>query len=168
MKKWVLTLLIIFALGWMFWPRIHKASAAPEAHFKITMSIRPMPGIHSDWHRKATITYKGERISKELLEDTGWWRGSNLYRHISGAYVVHEGQGWCFGFTLEPLEFDRTLEDVCIKDKITTDTLNGRSHYYRDLVYLGHFYETWRDKDGVRIRYSGADRTPEVELPDGP
>lgn len=168
MKKWVLIPLKFFLLGWVFWSWIHRASASPEEHLQITMSIWPMQGIHSDWHRKVSINYKGERISKELLGDTGWWRGSNLYRHISGAYVMHEGQGWCFGFTLEPLEFDRALEDVCIKGQIPTGTFNGRSLYYRDLIYLGHFYETWRDKEGVRIRYSGADRTPEVELPDGP
>lgn len=152
----------------MFYPRVHKTSATPEEYLQITMSIWPMQGFHSDWHRKVLITYNGQRISKELFGDTGWWRGSNLYRHISGAYVVHEGQGWCFGFTLEPLEFNRTLEDFCIKGQITKENLNGHSRYYRDLIYLGHFYETWRDEKGIRIRYTTADQTPEVELPDGP
>ncbi len=127
-----------------------------------------MQGIHSDWHRKVTVNYNGEQISKNLFGDTGWWRGSNLYRHISGFYVVHEGQGGCFGFTVDPLEFKTSLDDSCIKGHFKINILNGYSLYYRDLIYLGHFYETSQDKNDVRIRYSTARQTSEIELPDGP
>lgn len=168
MKKYALIYLLVLGLVWVFWPRAHKATSTPEDDLRITISIRPMRGIHSDWHREVLINYNGDRIFKKLFEDTGWWRGSNLYRHISGAYVVHEGQGWCFGFTLEPFEFTKEFDSSCVKGQITTKGLNDSSHYYRDLIYLGYFYETWRDEEGVRIRYSGADQTPEVELPDGP
>ena len=80
---------------------------------------------------------------------------------------MHEGQGWCFAFTLDPLEFTYS-DDSCLKGRFEFETSDGRSHFYKDLWYLGHFYEMWRDKDGVRIRYSDARRTPEIELPDGP
>ncbi|MDA8585360.1 hypothetical protein N9L47_03725 [Rhodobacteraceae bacterium] len=168
MKKWALMLVIIFALAWLFWPRVHEATATPEADLQITIFIWPMQGIHSDWHREVSVAYNGERISKDLFGDTGWWRGSNLYRHISGSYLVHEGQGGCFGFALEPLEFNTTFDGSCVKGQVTTSAAKGHSLYYRDLIYLGHFYETWRDEEGGRIRYSEASQTPEVELPDGP
>ena len=168
MRKLALLLSIVFATTWFFWPRVYEATATPQGDLHITISIWPMQGIHSDWNRKVSVVYNGERISKDLFGDTGWWRGSNLYRHISGSYVVHEGQGWCFGFTLKPLEFDRTLEESCVKSQSAKSTLDGQSLYSRDLIYLGHFYKTWRDEDGVRIRYSEANRTPEVELRDGP
>lgn len=168
MNRSTLVIVIIVALAWLFWPRFHEATAIPEPDLQITISIRPMQGLHSDWYRKVSVVYNDEKISKDLLQDTGWWRGSNLYRHTSGAYVIHEGQGWCFGITLEPLEFDTRLGSSCLKDEVTTGTIDGHSLYYRDFIYLGHFYETWRDEEGVRIRYSEARLTPEIELPDGP
>ena len=140
----------------------------PEVDLQITISIQPMQSIHSDWYREISVSYNGEQISKELFEDTGWWRGSNLYRHISGSYVIHEGQGGCFGFTLEPLTFNKTPEGVCVKGQVTPSISIRQSLYYKDLIYLGHFYEARREKNGVPIRYSKAEQTPEVELPVGP
>lgn len=168
MKKWFLLPTAVLTLALAFSLRGHRASAIPEENLKVTMSITAMAGIHSDWHRNVSISYKGRRIGKKLYQDTGWWRGSNLYRHTSGAYVVHEGQGWCFGFTLEPLQFNKALEKNCVKGQGTEENPNGYSLYYRDLIYMGHFYETWRDEEGIRIRYSPAGQNPEVELPDGP
>lgn len=165
--KWPLIVAAGFSPVWLFWPQFHKASAIPEPDLEVAISIRSMSGIHSDWHRRISVTYLGHQISKDLMGDTGWWRGSNLYLHTSGSYVLHEGQGWCFGVSLEPLEFHQT-DASCVKGDITTSTLEGHSAYYSNLIYLGHFYETRRDEEGVRIRYSEAGQTSEVELPDGP
>lgn len=166
MLKSALSLLAVTAVAWALSPEVHKATAMPKTDLRITMTIWPMQGIHSDWHRRVTISHNGERISKDLFGDTGWWRGSNLYRHASGAYVVHEGQGGCFGFSLDPLAFRTGFDDACIKGDVTTGPLNGYSLYHPDLIYIGHFFETWRDENGVRLRYSVAAQTPEIALPD--
>ena len=168
MKKWLFALCVGSAGIFLFWPRSFHAKATLDSGPEITMSISSMFGLHSDWTRQVSVEYSGERISKELISDTGWWRGSNLYRHTSGAYVIHEGQGWCFSFTLEPLEFDTTPEVSCIKNTIAHETLGTASPYYKDISYLGHFIEISRHSDGQRIGFTIADQAPEPELPDGP
>lgn len=138
----------------------------PEADLEITFSIWPMQSLHSEWHRKISIEYRGTRITRRLFEDTGWWRGTNLYLHSSGTYVVHEGQNGCFAFTTEPTEFVRVPSGVCTKRSSLRRDGDQGSHYYRDLTFLGHFQETYRDAEGVRLRYIDSSRTPEVELPE--
>ena len=137
----------------------------PEDGLEVTVSIWAMHSLHSDWHREVNVVYRGSRISKRLFEDTGWWRGSNLYRHTSGAYVIHEGQNGCFSFTVDPLEFADTPSGVCEKSE-TTDQIGDGSRYYPELTYLGQFHETYRDEDGIRLRFLAPQDMPEVELPD--
>ncbi|MEY8118885.1 hypothetical protein AB9F26_11535 [Falsihalocynthiibacter sp. BN13B15] len=168
MKKWLFALCVALVSAFSLWPRSYEATAKLTKGPKITMSISPMFGIHSDWKRKIFVEYSGKRIAKELMSDTGWWRGSNLYRHTSGAYVIHEGQGWCFSFTFEPLEFDNTPEVSCVKNSIIRATSDNISPYYRDMSYLGLFMESSRLSDEQRIYFTGADQTLEHELPDGP
>ncbi len=101
-----------------------------------------------------------------LFEDTGWWRGSNLYIHESGTYVVHEGQAGCFAFTTEPTEFVSVPEGACEKRHSPGRGESQGSRYYENLTYIGHFQETYRDAEGLRIRFLDATSAPEVELPD--
>lgn len=115
-----------------------------------SMSLTAMFGIHSDWSREFTINDGDTVVSLDLFEDTGWWRGSHLYLHASGTYVVHEGQIGCFGFTLEPVSFGvRTsiscskLADTAIRLLADSPELNGypASRYYVGLYYIGRFVE---------------------------
>jgi hypothetical protein len=116
----------------------------------VSMSVTPMFGIHSDWNRSITINDGDTSASIDLFEDTGWWRGSHLYLHSSGTYVVHEGQNGCFGFTLEPVSFDTRSSISCAKmadvaDRLSAERpeLNGypASRYYARLFYIGRFVE---------------------------
>lgn len=166
MKKIALSSIAIFALIWVFLPRIHSATAKPETDLEITFSIWPLQSLHSDWHRKVSIDYRGARIEKRLFEDTGWWRGSNLYIHNSGTYVVHEGQNGCFAFTVEPTEFVEVPNGVCAKQNSLVRSSDQSSLYYRGLKYLGHFQETYRNTEGVRIRFLEPSHMPEVDLPE--
>lgn len=168
LKKWLFALSIGSVAILLFWPCSHHARATFDSGLEITMSITPMLGLHSEWTRQVSVEYNGERISKELMSDTGWWRGSNLYRHTSGAYVIHEGQGWCFSFTLEPLEFDTTPRVSCLKNTISHQASGKMSPYYQDLTYLGRFIEKSHHRDVQRFSFTLADQAPELELPDGP
>ena len=156
------------AVVWLLSPQYHHAKAVPENGLEITMSVSPMSGIHSDWYRKISVEFDGNKISKKLFPDTGWWRGSNLYRHVSGAYVIHEGQGGCFSIALRPLRFVAAPPMSCEKSAPRNRASDQHSRFYEDLIFLGQFYETWRDKDGVRLRFSDFHRVSEPELPGSP
>ena len=119
----------------------------------VSMTVTPMFGIHSDWNRALTVSDGDTTASIDLFEDTGWWRGSHLYLHSSGTYVVHEGQDGCFGFTLEPVSFDVRTSISCAKmtkraAQLSADSpeLNGypASNYYFGLFYVGRFVEAGR------------------------
>jgi len=132
----------------------------------VSMIVSPMFGFHSDWERRIVVEHNGERIEKELFEDTGWWRGSNLYRHISGAYVIHEGQMGCFGFSIEPLEFELASTISCEKVVKDTGLDKGQSRFYTEMSYLGIFIETPRSETGNPITFFTANSRTETELPD--
>ncbi len=101
-----------------------------------------------------------------LFEDTGWWRGSNLYIHTSGAYIIHDGQSGCVAFTTGPTEFVSVPSGACTKRSLVGDDAEQASRFYPDLKYLGQFKETYRDPEGVRIRFWSSSQAPEVELPE--
>lgn len=166
MKKLAAALFVILPAAWVFWPRFHTVTVTPEANVEIIFSIWAMLSPKSDWHREVSIEYRGTSIDMRLFEDTGWWRGSNLYVHNSGTYVINEGQSGCFAFTIEPTEFVKVPDGSCTKrSSLELDEDHG-SQYYRDLTYLGHFQETYRDAEGVRLRYLDENQAPEVELPE--
>lgn len=167
MKKWALiSLAVLGGVTWTFWPRFHTATAQPEAALEISITIWSMQSIHSDWYREVSVEYDGTRIAMRLFEDTGWWRGSNLYVHTSGVYVIHEGQNGCFAFTTDPTEFVSVPSGVCTKRSFVNHNAEQGSRFYRGLEYLGHFHETYRDPEDVRIRFSNSSQTPEIELPE--
>lgn len=163
--KWIALLGILIA-GFAFYPRSYQATAIPQEGLRITYSVRPMFGFHSDWRRTVSVKHGATEIEQDLFEDTGWWRGSHLYLHKSGAYVIHEGQNGCFGFEVEPLSFDVQAQISCEKNMTTRQREDGASRYYRDLIYLGAFIETPNSPEGSPIRYVPAADKPETELPD--
>ncbi len=94
-------------------PFTSEATADLPGQISVTMSVRPMAGWHSDWHRTLTIATPDGTTSQPLFEDTGWWRGSNLYLHASGVYVLHEGQAGCILLPTRPLTADDEPDISC-------------------------------------------------------
>lgn len=144
----------------------YEASVSPQEGLLVTYAVKTMFGIHSDWTRAIRVKYGSNEIQEDLFEDTGWWRGSHLYRHKSGVYVIHEGQLGCFGFSVEPLSFDIQADVSCRKDRSTQRDSLGTSPFYLDLTYLGTFVETPDSPDGAPISFIPRDVKPETELPD--
>lgn len=71
----------------------HAKMVTIEERRHIEMSLSSLISLQSDWERYLTISDEEGEVRVELLSDTGWWRGSSLYLHQSGAYVLNEGQG---------------------------------------------------------------------------
>lgn len=147
----------------------------------VSMSVTPMFGFHSDWNRAFTVNNGDTTASIDLSEDTGWWRGSHLYLHTSGSYVVHEGQNGCFGFTLEPVSFDVPTTISCAKMADTAIGLSANSpelsgypasRYYDGLFYIGRFVEAARapelrdTRDETPIVFQTYEQQAEPELPE--
>jgi hypothetical protein len=136
--------------------------------------VRPMFSFHSDLHRRLSIETADQHISADLLEDTGWWRGSNLYRHESGAYVLHEGQAGCLVFTISPVAVlsragipcEKQAPLLTLSDTGSNANLTGSpaSRFYPDFSYIGSFLETTGGE--TAIKFLNHDEQPEVELPD--
>jgi hypothetical protein len=150
-KIWI-TLLGTLIVAGACYPRSYDATTIPQEGLRVTYTVVPMFGFHSDWTRAVSVNYGVNEIQQDLFEDTGWWRGSNLYRYKSGIYVIDEGQAGCFGFMVEPLSFD-VQENISCKQNA-------------DFTYLGAFVETPNAPDGAKISFVSADEEPEVELPD--
>lgn len=118
------------------------------------------------------IGHDGETISVALLEDTGWWRGSNLYLSNEGFYVLNEGQMGCFAFFSSPPKALKIWVDAC-DHPLTTPLERGAaskalqgypaSRFYPDLFYVGSFNEGVRD---VAIVFKNYAEAPEIRLPD--
>ena len=159
----------------------HNAVANLPGSVTVSMSVTPMFGIHSDWNRALTVSDGDTTDSIDLFEDTGWWRGSHLYLHSSGFYVVHEGQAGCFSFTVEPVAFDPSNSISCAKMPDTAihlsagrPQLNGypASRYYAEMFYVGRFVEAGivpelRDKrTETPILFQTFEQQAEPELPE--
>lgn len=140
----------------------------------LSLMVSPMFSLQSDWHRKLAIETPLGAWEGGLVEDTGWWRGSNLYRHSSGLYVLHEGQGGCVVFRTEPPEpvgdsaitcgkIDPTIEVSALAAAVSTKGFPA-SKFYADLAYIGQFVETPLRQNA--ISFIRADERPETELPE--
>lgn len=156
------------------WPRSQTATAVLQDGVSVSMTIRPMLGWHSDWHRRLTFTTPHFARRTDLLDDTGWWRGSNLYLHLSGHYILHEGQAGCIVLDATGSDSVDTSEISCERSSRATEDALGDaaggsvqfepSRLYDDFLYIGHFGET--RGDGPSIRFMPAKDLPERELPD--
>jgi len=165
-KKWIALLGGTLIVAVACYPSSYDATAVPQEGLRVTYTVKPMFGFHSEWTRAVSVKYGENEIQQDLLEDTGWWRGSHLYRHKSGIYVIHEGQNGCFGFTVEPLSFDVRASISCEKNMTARQEQSDASQYYTELTYLGAFSETPNAPDGAPISFLSADEKPETELPD--
>ncbi|MGP1357368.1 hypothetical protein [Roseicyclus sp.] len=98
MTRWPagVTLAVILVGGAvLLWPRTHSAEAVLDGGESVTLRLRPMLSLQSDWRREIVVQDADGRRTIPLLEDTGWWRGSQLYRRPDGALVLDEGQAGC-------------------------------------------------------------------------
>ena len=172
MRKLILVLIGIAATGCNL--ETHRAQIEVEDGASVALVISPMFSLQSDWHRKLSIETPAGALVSDLFEDTGWWRGSNLYRHSSGAYVLHEGQAGCVLFRVSPPEL---ISDPAISCKKTERTSDGdmvqtrtspeelpASKFYKEFEYIGRFEETSRRQEP--IIFIGADEKVEAELPE--
>jgi len=152
----------------------HRAQIDLGDEVLVSLTVSPMSSLQSDWHRKLAIETPAGTWEGSLAEDTGWWRGSNLYRHSSGVYVLHEGQGGCVLFRTEP---PGLVSDPAISCNKTDLTVEGNalsvvvspggfpaSRFYADLQYIGQFVETPLRPNA--ISFIRANERPETELPE--
>lgn len=155
-------------------PQSRRAQIDVGGGASVALIVSPMFGWHSDWHRKLSIKAPKGSLEIDLFEDTGWWRGSNLYRHESGLYVLHEGQAGCIIFSVSP---PKVVNDPAISCDKSNQTVPGgtvkadtssqgfpASRFYRDFQYIGQFVETPHGQKP--ISFIGADKQPEAEPSD--
>lgn len=179
----IIVLIIISSIClWCCGPR-HEATQNLQGDVSVAMKIRPMFGIHSDWHRRLSIASGWRSTSAALMEDTGWWRGSHLYLHTSGMFLLHEGQAGCIGFTVAPPKIDEHLEyapnsPISCDKHISAAGTEGHSKgfpaskLYSDLYYIGRFIETGSvpelraQRRHNPIVFQSHTEHPETELPD--
>lgn len=170
MRRIAVTLVLLAAVLAACWPRAHSATVDLGDGARLTMTLRAMPGLHSDWHRRLVIETPGGTVRQDLMADTGWWRGSTLYRHASGTYVLHEGQAGCIVLTALSPRAASATPITCARSQGTMRTGGGvppgapPSRFHDDLTYLGHFAET--PGGPLAIRFLPYDALAEPDLPD--
>lgn len=113
--------------------------------------------------RRLIVAQGADRLEAELLADTGWWRGSNLYRHSSGVWLLHEGQSGCYAFDLSPPQ--RVFLDAW-RESCSADT--GWEPIVPSIVdpeldFIGHFSDPTSANDG--LQFYQAEIAPERALP---
>ena len=152
----------------------HRAQAYLGEDVRVSVIVSPMFSLQSDWRRKLVIETATGDSEYILPEDTGWWRGSNLYLHSSGLYVLHEGQAGCVLFRAAPPELvndptiscentHMTLEEDVVHAELSTQAFPA-SKFYTDFYYIGQFVETPLRQEPVS--FIEADEQAEAELPD--
>ncbi len=175
-------IMLLLALGLTAcWPFAQRASVELPGDITITMSVRPLIGLHSDWFRTLSVDTPDGSFSERLFEDTGWWRGSNLYVLPSGIYVLpsgiyvlHEGQAGCFALdVLSPTPGLSTDADCANATPLSGNrgpAPDGTwpdfppSVFHQGLRYVGQFVET--PGADAAISFIPFDRQPEPRLPD--
>ena len=139
------------------WPISQHATVEVHDGAKISLVVRPMFSFHSDWYRKLVIETQEGSFEQALFEDTGWWRGSNLYLHKSGIYILHEGQAGCMELTVLSPQLDSYPEISCEKSIAELDgsAFGGNdalqrfppSKFYKDFMFIGHFMEKPNERE---------------------
>jgi hypothetical protein len=150
----------------------YRATAKLEQGLDVTLTLRPMLSLQSDWSRSLTITQNTRSVDFDISEDIGWWRGSNLYLTLSGALVLHEGQDGCYEFNTTPPSLVTPSEVSCRSApdlawlETTQDALLSypASHYYPALFFVGHFNENGPKEQ--RAVFQPHSEITEPKLPD--
>jgi|29_taG_2_1085357.scaffolds.fasta_scaffold09778_1 hypothetical protein len=152
----------------------HNRTVIIEDGRHVKMSLTSLFSLQYDWDRQLTISDRKREIQIELTSDTGWWRGSSLYRHRSGVYVLNEGQGGCIVFQFNPLETLGGYSHFCDRkptfEKQSAVSSNVEtctpSRHYADLCFLGLFFEA----EGLEaaLQFNWSDTQDEPLLPEPP
>lgn len=171
-KPLVLLCLLTLVAGCL--PEEQLATVPLAGGSEVTMRIRGLYGLHRDWRRALQVNSPQGRAELNLPDDTGWWRGSNLYLWKADVYVLHEGQAGCVQFRIDPAALLAEQRDVCDKMKVGANEISSKrqdtmssgppSRHYPGLIYLGRFVEGSNKRSP--LRFIGADEAPETELPD--
>lgn len=150
----------------------YRATAKLEQGLEVTLTLRPMLSLQSDWSRSLTITQNTRPVDFMISEDTGWWRGSNLYLTLSGSLVLHEGQEGCSEFKTTPPSLVtpsevscRSAPDLAWLEKTQDAHLSyPASLFYPGLFFVGHFNENGPKEQ--RTVFQPHSEIAEPKLPD--
>lgn len=151
----------------------HTKTVTIAEGYRVEMSLSDLMSLQSDWKRYLTISDEEQSIRIELLSDTGWWRGSSLYIHKSGAYVLNEGQGGCVVFQTSPLQILKDHSNLCDRMAVASEQSGlsftsircTRSRHYSDLCFLGLFFEAEDLANVMEFNWSDAQREPLLPTP---
>ncbi|NBZ89268.1 hypothetical protein [Stagnihabitans tardus] len=167
MKK-IVFLATIIGLGvWLFWVPTVTSEADLGDGKTVVLRGQPLFGWHSDWSRQLVISDGWSSETVKLFEDTGWWRGSALYRDAEGGYLLDDGIDYVV-FALCPPRFidppsrqgnpgaasEPAPEAGCHPGPLEAEAPASRYHDQGEgLRFLGIFVEThpglafrsWRD-----------------------
>ncbi len=134
----------LWSVASCIFPFAHRATAHLGGTSSITLIAYPLFGFQSDWSRSYAISDGEVTVRIKAFEDTGWWRGSALFRDKSGAFVIDDGIDY-FYFSVCPPEVLRDLPDAplppCEASNVSVGKLSNRNSPRSDLLYLGTFYE---------------------------
>jgi hypothetical protein len=139
----------------------------------VQMSLTGLLSFQYDWDRYLTISDSDKKIRVALMSDTGWWRGSSLYRYKSGAYVLNEGQGGCIFFQCYTLEALQGYSHLCDRMptaerqsalNITSESCTPSRHY-SDLCFLGLFFEAEDLEPALQFNWSATQDEPLLPEP---
>jgi len=169
----LLIIMLTFALITFFMISWHLSkttvSAELEDSIKVSMTLKPAfmtyaIGLHSDYHRDLRVNTKSRTKSKSLFMDTGWWRGSQLYRAKDGSVILHEGQNGCLLLvtaegapSITSIDCTERLADSIDPSCTAPSAKPQPSFQFSGWTYLGRFYE---------VGYDDYTKTGECLLPD--
>lgn len=143
-----LGLLIAAILLWSVvscvFPPSHVASAKLDGTTTLTLVAYPLGGFHSDWRRGYEISDGQSTVTIDAFEDTGWWRGSALFRDETGAYFIDDGIDYFFFSVCPPEVLERlpaTPLSACEGSGLLDGIASHRETPSPNLTYLGTFYE---------------------------
>lgn len=131
----------------------YRATAKLDQGLDVTLTLRPMLSLQSDWSRSLTITQNTRTVDFNISEDTGWWRGSNLYLTLSGTLVLHEGQGSCSEFKTTPPSLVTPSEVSCLSAPDLAwleKTQDSHLFYPASLFYPGLFFVGYFNENGPK------------------
>ena len=151
----------------------HSRTVEIDEAQHVTMSLSGMFSLQSDWERRLTIHDGDEAIEVELLSDTGWWRGSGLYLHNSGLYVLNEGQGGCVVFQASPPKIiegraqfcDRAPKGAEPDTSVFQSNACVPSRFYSDLCFVGLFFEAEGLENAMQFNGSGSQKEKLLPTP---
>lgn len=151
----------------------HSKTVTIREGFHIEMSLSGLISRQFDWERYLTVFDDEGTVRVELLSDTGWWRGSSLYLHKSGAYVLNEGQGGCVVFQSSPPEILKGYSHFCNRRPVDTEQSNLNfqldnctpSQHYVDLCFMGLFFEAEDLENKLEFNWSDTQREPLLPTP---